>query len=140
MPAGRIIVLDDDIKAVLASAKTIAILGLSPKPRRDSHMVARYLQSQGYRIIPVRPGQKELLGEKAYASLDDIHEPVDIIDAFRNPAQMAPHAYQALRIKPRLFWMQKGIANDQAAGILTAGGIDVIMDRCIKVEHERLCR
>ena len=139
MQSGKIITQDDKIRNILKNARTIAILGLSPKPERDSNMVARYLKEQGYRIIPVRPAQKEILGEKVYASLDDIKETVDIVDVFRNPAQIVPHAHEAIRLKPKIFWMQLNIENREAADLLTAAGIDVIMDRCIKVDHERLC-
>ena len=139
MKSGKIITQDDKIRDILKNARTIAILGLSPKPEKDSNMVARYLKEQGYRIIPVRPAQKEILGEKVYASLDDIKETVDIVDVFRNPAQIVPHAHEAIRLKPKVFWMQLNIENREAAGLLTAAGIDVIMDRCIKVDHERLC-
>jgi len=139
MKSGKIITQDDKIRDILKNARTIAILGLSPKPERDSNMVARYLKEQGYRIIPVRPAQKEILGEKVYASLDDIKETVDIVDVFRNPAQIVPHAHEAIRLKPKVFWMQLNIENREAADLLTAAWIDVIMDRCIKVDHERLC-
>ena len=139
MKSGKIITQDDKIRNILKNARTIAVLGLSPKPERDSNMVARYLKEQGYRIIPVRPAQKEILGEKVYASLDDIKETVDIVDVFRNPAQIVPHAHEAIRLKPKVFWMQLNIENREAADLLTAAGIDVIMDRCIKVDHERLC-
>jgi len=140
MKTGRIIKENDTIKDVLENAKTIAILGLSPKPERDSNRVAGYLKNQGYRIIPVRPGQDEILGEKAYASLDDITESIDIVNVFRNPAYIVPHAHEAMRHKPKVFWMQLDIKNQEAAELLTAAGIDVVMDKCIKVEHERLCR
>ncbi|MCP4104025.1 MAG: CoA-binding protein [Desulfobacteraceae bacterium] len=131
---------DSDIKTILENSKTIAILGLSPKPERDSNMVARYLKENGYQIIPVRPAQEELLGEKAYGSLDDIREPADIVDVFRSPAQIMPHAQEALRMKPKVFWMQLGIENQEAAELLTEAGIDVIMNRCIKVDHAKLCK
>ena len=140
MKSGQIITEDGKIRDILENAITIAILGLSPKPERDSNMVAIYLKDQGYKIIPVRPAQDEILGEKAYASLDDIKEPVDIVDVFRNPAQIMPHAHEAIRIKPKVFWMQLNIENQEAAELLTAAGIDVIMDRCIKVDHGRLCK
>ncbi|MCP4345523.1 MAG: CoA-binding protein [Desulfobacterales bacterium] len=131
---------DSDIKTILENSKTIAILGLSPKPERDSNMVARYLKENGYQIIPVHPGQEELLGEKAYGSLDDIREPADIVDVFRSPAQIMPHAQEALRMKPKVFWMQLGIENQEAAKLLTEAGVDVIMNRCIKVDHAKLCK
>ena len=139
MKPGRIITRDHEIRNMLETARAIAVLGLSPKPERDSNRVAGYLKDHGYRIIPVRPAQKEILGEKAYRSLDDIKEPVDIVDVFRNSAQIVPHANEAIRLKPKVFWMQLNIENREAADLLTAAGIDVVMDRCIKVEHERLC-
>ena len=136
--SGTIITQDDAIAELLATAKTIVVLGLSPKPERDSHMVARYLQKHGYRIIPVRPGQQELLGEKAFATLDDITEQVDIVDVFRRSDQIMPHAQEALRLKPKAFWMQLNIENQEAANFLTTTGINVVMNMCIKVEHDRL--
>jgi hypothetical protein len=139
MKTGRIITQDKNIRDILNAAKTIAILGLSPKPERDSNRVAVYLKDRGYRIIPIRPAQKEILGEKAYRSLDDIKQSVDIVNVFRNPAQIIPHAHEAIRLKAKVFWMQLNIENRDAADLLTAAGIDVVMDRCIEVEHERLC-
>jgi hypothetical protein len=138
MKTGRILSADEDLKACLANSNTVAVVGLSPKPDRDSHQVAAYLQQHGYRVLPVRPAQAEILGEKAYASLDDIPGTVDIIDVFRSSDQVLPHAREALRLKPRLFWMQEGIENQEAAALLTAAGIDVVMNRCIKHEHARL--
>jgi len=140
MKTGRIITEDNEIKDLLEKSKTIAILGLSPKPERDSNTVGKYLKKKGYKIIPVRPGQDEILGEKAYASLDDIDDSIDIIDVFRNPAQILPHAQEALRVKPKVFWMQLNIENQEAADLLIANSIDVIMNRCIKIEHDRLFR
>jgi hypothetical protein len=136
---GRIISTDVEIKELLAKTKTIAILGLSPKPERDSYKVASYLKANGYRIIPVRPGPKEILGEKTYAALDDIKEPVDMVDVFRNPDQIMLHAHEALRLKPKVFWMQLDIENQEAAKLLVGAGIDVVMNRCTKIEHGRLC-
>jgi predicted CoA-binding protein len=136
--AGQIITDEGRIQALLSRAKTIAVLGLSPKPGRDSYRVAVYLKDHGYRIIPVRPAQAEILGEKAYPSLADLPGTVDIVDVFRSPEQTLAHAREALRLRPLAFWMQEGLANPEAAGLLTAAGIDVVMDRCIKREHERL--
>lgn len=138
MQPGKIITQDKDIRDILENSKTIAIVGLSPKIDRDSHRVGQYLQSAGYRIIPVRPAQKRILGEKVFKSLDELTQPVDIINAFRNPAQIEVHAKEALRLKPKVFWMQLGIENFQAALMLNAAGIDVVMNRCIKVDHARL--
>jgi predicted CoA-binding protein len=138
MAKGRILVFEDDIKAYLETAKTIAVLGLSPKPQRDSHKVGLYLKQHGYTIIPVRPAQAEVLGEKAYPTLPDVPVPVDIVDAFINPARILPLAEDAVKIKPKLFWMQLGVENAAAAEILINAGIDVIMNRCIKIDHAKL--
>jgi len=135
---GRILTDDDDLRSILAAARSIAVVGLSPRPGRDSYEVAAYLQQNGYRVIPVRPAQAQILGEKAYASLDDIPGTVDIVDVFRRPDQVLPHAREALRLKPKLFWLQEGIENHEAAALLTAAGIHVVMNRCIKREHVRL--
>jgi hypothetical protein len=135
---GRILTDDDDLRSILAAARSIAVVGLSPRPGRDSYEVAAYLQQNGYRVIPVRPAQAQILGEKAYASLDDIPGTVDIVDVFRKPDQVLPHAREALRLKPKLFWLQEGIENHEAAALLTAAGIHVVMNRCIKREHVRL--
>jgi predicted CoA-binding protein len=140
MNSGRRLIEDHEIKDVLCRAKTIAVLGLSAKPEKDSYQVAQYLKEQGYRIIPVSPGKTEILEEKAYASLDDIRESVDIVDVFRNPGQIVPHAHEAIRLHPGAFWMQLGIENDEAAALLVDAGIDVVMNLCIKVEHGRLCK
>ena len=113
-------------------------MGLSPKPDRDSYRVARYLQQQRITVIPIRPGQKEILGEKAYPSLDDVSVPVDIVDVFRSSDKVLAHAHEALRLEPRAFWMQLNIENLEAAELLTTAGIDVVMNRCIKIEYERL--
>ena len=138
MDRGRILTADEEIRALLAAAKTVAVIGISPKPERDSHRVAAYLKAKGYRIVPVRPAQEEILGEKAYARLDDVRGPIDIVDVFRRPEQVPPHAEEALRLKPRAFWMQEGIEHREAAKRLTAAGIDVVMNRCIMREHARL--
>ena len=140
MKQGKIIKEDDDIKELLENSRTIAILGLSPKPDRESNKVAKYLKDNGYSIIPVRPGQKEILGQSAYATLDDIKKDVDIVDVFRNPERVLPHAHEAIQIQPKVFWMQLGIENHEAASLLVKAGIDVVMNKCIKIEHDRLCK
>ncbi len=140
MESGKIITSDSEIKKFLLKYKTIAVLGMSPKPERDSNRVAVYLKEHGYKIIPIRPAQREILGEKAYPTLDSIQQAVDIVNVFRNPAQVVPHAEEAIRLKAKVFWMQLGIENREASDLLTAAGIDVIMNKCIKVEHERLFR
>lgn len=140
MTHGRILTEDSDIKKVLDESKTIAILGLSPKPQRDSNMVGKYMKDHGFTIIPVRPAQTEVLGEKAYATLDDVKTSVDIVNAFRSSDQIMPHAEEAIRNGAKVFWMQLGIENEEAAKVLTEAGIDVIMNKCIKVEHDVLCK
>jgi predicted CoA-binding protein len=140
MKQGKIIKEDDDIKELLENSRTIAILGLSPKPDRESNKVAKYLKDNGYSIIPVRPGRKEILGQSAYATLDDIKKDVDIVDVFRNPERVLPHAHEAIQIQPKVFWMQLGIENHEAASLLVKAGIDVVMNKCIKIEHDRLCK
>jgi uncharacterized protein len=140
MKQGKIIKEDDDIKDLLENARTIAIIGLSPKPDRESNKVANYLKDNGYSIIPVRPGQKEILGQSVYATLNDIKKDVDIVDVFRNPEQILPHAHEAIQMQPKVFWMQLGIENQEAASLLVKAGIDVVMNKCIKIEHDRLCK
>ena len=136
--AGSILTDGLRIKEILEACKTIAVLGLSPNPERDSHVVAKYLKHEGYRIIPVHPLVNEILGERVYASLDEIEEPVDMIDVFRKPEAVYLHAREALRLRPKVFWMQLGIVNQEAADILIAAGVDVVMNKCTKIEHARL--
>lgn len=140
MPLKKGEIIEDHrrIRQWLAQARSIAIVGVSPKPERDSHEVARYLQDQGYRIFPVRPAQKEILGTRAYKNLDEIASPVDIVDLFRSGDQIMGHVPEILRLRPGLAWMQLGIENRVAAGLLTDEGIDVVMNRCIKRDHEDL--
>ena len=140
MKPGKIITEGSDIKDILENARTIAIIGLSPKPDRESNEVARYLKDHGYRIFPVRPGQEEILGQRTHATIDDIKEKVDIVDVFRNPEQILHHAHEAIRMQPKVFWMQLGIENQEAASLLVKAGIDVVMNKCIKIEHGRLCK
>lgn len=122
---------------ILRQFRTVAVVGLSPKPERDSYKVARFLKEQGFRIIPVNPGQKEILGERCYASLTEIPKPVEIVDVFRRPEAVPEIAEEAIRIGARVFWMQLGIRHDEAARRLGAAGIQVVMDRCIMIEYIR---
>jgi uncharacterized protein len=138
MKSGKIIDQDSELKDILENARTIAIIGLSPDPERESNEVARYLKKNGYKIIPIRPNQDEILGLRAYSTLDDIKECVDIVDVFRRPEQILPHAHEAVRMQPKVFWMQLGIENQKAASMLVEAGIDVVMNKCIKIEHDRL--
>ncbi len=121
-------------REILEQSKTIAVVGLSSDPDRSSYGIAEALQQRGYRIIPVNPKETEVLGEKAYATLADIPVPVDIVDVFRR-AEFAPEiAREAVAIGAKALWLQSGISNDEAAAIAEAGGLDVVMDRCIMVE------
>jgi uncharacterized protein len=124
----------EHIKELLAGAGNIAVVGLSDNPDRTSHMVAAAMQNRGYRIIPVNPNATEILGEKSYASLSDIPEPVDIVNVFRRADQVVPIAEEAAKIKAKVFWLQLDIVNEEAARIANEAGLEVIMDRCIKVE------
>ena len=126
------------IKEILHTSKTIAVVGLSPKPNRPSNEVARYLLDVGYTIIPVNPGQNEILGEKCYASLSEIPQQVDIVDIFRRPEEVGPVVEQAVAIGAKVVWMQEGIVNEEAAAIARDAGLSVIMDRCLKVDHAEL--
>ena len=131
---------DQAIAALLSSARTIAVVGLSPKPFRASYGVSEFLQSAGYRIIPVNPGIREVLGEKAYVRLEDIPEKVDIVDVFRRPEAVPEIVDAAIRIGARAVWMQEGVADESAAARARAAGLLVVMDTCILKEHHRLMR
>ena len=125
----------EEIKAILERHKTVAIVGLSPKPERDSHKVAKYLKEHGYKIVPVNPGQKEILGERCYPDLRAIPFLVDIVDIFRKPEAIPAIVDEAVEIGAKVVWMQLGIAHDQAAHKARAAGLDVVMSKCIKIEH-----
>lgn len=122
------------IKEILQEAGNVAVVGLSDKPDRTSHMVAAALQARGYRIIPVNPNAEQILGEKCYPSLSAIPEPVHIVDVFRRSEEVVPIAEEAVKIGAKVFWLQSGIINDDAARIASNAGLEVVMDRCIKVE------
>ncbi len=131
---------DQALRALLAGARTIAVVGLSPNPMRPSNEVAAYLQRAGYRIIPVNPSCQEVLGERCYASLGDIPEAVDIVDCFRRTEEIPPIARAAVAIGARALWMQLGIQSEEARELAAAAGLVVVSDACIKIEHRRLCR
>ncbi|RLQ92260.1 CoA-binding protein [Planomicrobium sp. Y74] len=125
----------EEIKEVLDNAKTIAVVGLSPNPNRTSYMVSEAMQKAGYRIIPVNPVADEVLGEKSYASIKEIPEPVDIVNVFRRSEFLADLAEEFLEIDCPVFWTQLNVVDDNVFKSLTEQGYTVIMDRCIKVEH-----
>lgn len=133
---------DNYIRGILNTVKTIAMVGISPKENRPSFFAFKYLLERGYHMIPVNPGQagKEILGQKVYARLTDIPEPVDMVDIFRSSAHVPPVVEEALALtpKPRVIWMQLTVRHDEAAGRAEAAGLKVVMNRCPKIEYGRL--
>ncbi len=133
---------DNYIRGILNSVKTIAVVGVSPKDNRPSYFVFKYLKERGYRVIPVNPGQagKEILGQKVYARLADIPDPVDMVDIFRAPENVLPIVEEALTLarKPQVIWMQLTVRNEEAAALAEAAGVKVVMNRCPKIEYGRL--
>lgn len=126
------------IRKILNDSKTIAVVGLSPKPQRPSHRVARYLMEAGYTIIPVNPGQDTILDLPCYPDLRAIPIPVDLVDIFRRPEAVLPIVEDAIAIGAKFIWMQEGIVNKEAAAKAEAAGLIVIMDRCTKIDHMNL--
>jgi predicted CoA-binding protein len=137
----------DVIKEVLSTCKTIAVVGLSREPEKDSYQVANYMRKYGYRIVPVNPFADEVFGEKSYKSLLDIpveiQKEIDIVDVFRQAKDVPPIVRQAIQLKknygkPRVFWMQLGIVNEKASATARKAGLTVIIDKCLMQEHKRL--
>jgi uncharacterized protein len=128
-------IIEDEIAALLKKSKTIAVVGLSDSPLRPSYGVSAYMQSHGYRIIPVNPTIRGALGEKAVASLSEIHEPVDIVDVFRRSELAGEVVDEAIRLKLPAIWLQEGVIDEHAAERARKAGIFVVMDRCILKEH-----
>jgi predicted CoA-binding protein len=133
-------VKDDDIRNMLRDCKTIAVVGISPKQDRPSHIVASYLQSNGYRIIPVRPDGGTILGERVFATIREIPAEVriDIVDIFRKSEEVPPIVDEAIDRGAKVVWMQEGVVHPEAAQKAEKAGLQVVMDRCIKKEHQRL--
>ena len=128
------------IRQSLANCKTIAVVGLSPKPHRDSFRVAKYMQDHGFRIVPINPNAHEVLGEKAYASLTEAaqHERIDMVNCFRNSEDIPPIATEAIAIGAKSLWLQLGVVNDAAAKQATDAGLVVVQNLCLMVEHRQL--
>jgi len=125
------------IQPLLHTSTTIAIVGLSSNELRPSHFVGYYLKRHGYRVVPVNPRETSVLGETCYAQLQDVPVPVDIVNVFRAPDALPAIARDAVAIHAHALWCQFGVINEEGAKIATDGGLDVVMDRCIKVEHAR---
>ena len=128
------------VRQSLAHCKTIAVVGLSPKPHRDSFRVAKYMQDHGFRIVPINPNAHEVLGEKAYASLTEAaqHAHIDMVNCFRNSEDIPPIAKEAIAIGAKSLWLQIGVVNDDAAKQATDAGLVVVQNLCLMVEHRQL--
>jgi len=135
-----VITKDADIKLILSTAKTIAVVGASPKPWRDSGSIAMFLIEKGYKVYPVNPKYEEVYGVKCYPDLKSVPEKIDIVDIFRKSEEVEPIIDEAISVGAKSVWMQLGVVNEQAAAKADAAGLKVIMDRCIAIEHRALIR
>ena len=133
------------LRRILGTCKTIAVVGLSPQWHRPSFFAAKYMQAHGYRVVPVNPGANEILGERSYPSVTAAAEAlatqgakIDMVDCFRKSGDIPPIADEAIAIGAKCLWMQIGVVNEAAAAKARAAGLDVVMDRCVKIEHARL--
>jgi hypothetical protein len=135
-------VSEDELRALLRGARTIAVVGLSPRPVRPSHSVARYLQKVGYRIVPINPGHEEILGEKSYPRLSNAARDhrIDVVDVFRRSEHVGALVDEAIALRPAplLIWLQLGVVDAAAQGRAEAAGIAFVMDQCLAVEHRNL--
>jgi hypothetical protein len=129
---------DEGLRELLSSTKTIALVGASPNPQRASHSVMHYMLDQGYRVIPVNPNEQEILGQKVYASLQDIREPIDMVDIFRKAEDAGAVCDEAIAIGAKSIWMQLGVIDEAAAARAEAAGLKVVMDRCPAIDMPRL--
>jgi uncharacterized protein len=128
---------DEQIKKIYA-LKNIAVVGMSKNPEKAAHYVPKYLAEQGYNIVPVNPTSDEILGKKCYPSLLDVPVQIDIVDVFRPSDQVKPVVEEAIKIKPRVIWLQEGIHDPEAESLAKKAGIDVVFNRCMLAEHQRL--
>ena len=129
---------ESDVELQLSESKTIAVVGMSPRPDRPSHYVAKYLMEQGYKVIPVNPAVEEVLGMKSYPDIVSIPERVDMVDIFRRSSQVPPIVEDAIEAGAKFIWMQDGVAHEGAAAKARAAGMSVVMDNCTLREHSRL--
>jgi predicted CoA-binding protein len=131
---------DETIASILKNSKTIAVVGASPKPWRDSGNITQYLMRKGYDVYPVNPAHQELFGRRCYKDLSSIPVPVDIVDVFRNPDAVDAVVEEAIAVKAKTVWLQLGVVNEKAAAKAETAGLQVIMDHCIAVDHSRLIK
>jgi predicted CoA-binding protein len=129
---------DKTMKDILLSTKTIASVGLSSNPARESYGIVRYLKSQGYRVIPVNPTADEIMWEKSYPDLESVPEKIDVVQVFRKPEDVPPVVDAAIKIGAKVVWMQEGIVNEEAAQKARDAGLQVVMDACMRATHQRL--
>ena len=129
---------DEKIREILATPRTIAVVGCSPDPNRDSHEIAALLKAKGHTVIPVNPSCREILGERCYASVRDIPVPVDMVDVFRRSEHVGPIADDAIAVKAKILWLQLDVINEPAAQKAQQAGLTVVMDRCPAIEYRRL--
>ena len=127
-----------ELRRILKSCRTIAVVGLSAEWHRPSYFAAKYMQQHGYRIVPVNPRYETILGERCYARLEDIPFPVDLVDVFRRTEDVLPIARSAIAIGAKCLWQQIGVKNGEADALARGAGLDSVMDRCVKIEHARL--
>jgi predicted CoA-binding protein len=128
---------DDEIKEIF-SLKNVAVVGMSKHPHKAAHFVPKYLFEQGYNIIPVNPTTNEILNKKSYQSVSEVKEPIDIVDVFRPSDEVLPVVEEAIKIKPKVIWLQEGIHNEKAEELAKKEGIRVVFNRCMLAEHQRL--
>lgn len=128
---------DDEIKEIF-SLKNVAVVGMSKNPGKAAHYVPKYLSEQGYNIIPINPIRNEILNKKSYQSVSEVDQPIDIVDVFRPSDQVLPVVKEAIKMKPKVIWLQQGIHNEEAEELARKEGIKVVFNRCMLAEHQRL--
>jgi uncharacterized protein len=128
----------NEIAEILNNSRTIAVVGLSANPERPSHIVATYLKDKGYKVIPVNPGEKTILGETSYPDLASVPVKIDVVDIFRRSEDVPPIVRDAIKISAKTVWMQEGVINEEAAGEAKKAGLKVVMDKCLRKEHVKL--
>ena len=129
---------DNQIRKILSSAKTVAVIGISTDPEKSAHYVPKYLQSRGYDVIPINPNAEQILGKHCLKNIEDVKDNIDIVQIFRPSDQVIPFVKSAISKKPKTIWLQKGIHNTQAEELALEKGIDVVFNRCMLEEHQRL--